>query len=645
MNSPEAQKDTTKGRTAMDERLRAELNKLAGEDDRTQAIINAIGDPLSIQDTSFRVLYQNEMHKHLVGDHLGELCYRAYANKDSVCEACPLAVTFSDGRIHTVEKDGTTKKGIVRIEITASPLKDPEGNIVAGIEVVRDLTLRRKSEDDLRRAEKQFRSLVEQSLVGVFIYQDGFFSYVNPKAAMIFGYTQEDLCSRPVSGIIAEGDFGRLSESIRALMDEEMHELHTFVRGRRKDGAVIEIEAQGRKTEFNGRPAIVGSFLDITERRKMEADVLRSQKLESLGAFAGNIALEYNNILTALIGNLALAKMYAKPGYEVFDILNEAEKASLRAKDLTQQLLSFAKGGTLIKKVIFLQELIRDMVNVAFDSKAVACDMAFPDNLWPVAADESQLRQAMKALLLNAHQATPAGGIITISGENIHVGPASSVPLRQGRYVMLAVADSGDDMSAKELQTLFDPFRSGENKRGALGLASSFAIVKKHDGHITAESHPGRGTTVCVYLPAGEEHSPAVSIAGEPSLRGKILIMDDEEIVRVVANRLLLQCGFETELARNGEDMLRLYRTAKDAGSPFVAVIMDLIIQDGMGGREAIQHLLTYDPHAKVIVSSGYSYDPIMASFRKYGFSGFLPKPYKLEELKRVLAEVISHKP
>lgn len=629
-----------------DERVQTVLLKAEEEKNRIEAILNAIGDPVSIQDTSFRVLYQNDAHKKLVGAHLGELCYQAYVSRDSTCETCPVALSFMDGHIHTVEKPGAPEKGIMSVEITSSPLKDNQGNIIAGIEVVRDLTPRRKAEEALRLAEEKFRSLVENSLVGIYIFQDGMFPYVNPKAADVFGYAQEEIAAMPLSAFIVEEDRGTAERNIQSLLSEEVSVTHSFLRAKRKDGTIIEIEAEGTKTEINGRPAIIGTFLDITGRRSMEAEIRKMQKLESLSSFAGGIAHEYNNILTAIIGNLALAKMYAKPGYEVYDVLIEAEKASLRAKDLTWQLLSFATGGIQIMKVVFIQELLQDLVGLSVNSRNIFCELAVPDNLWTVEVDEGQVSQAIDTLLRYAQQATPQDGKIKISAENMNISRSSALPLREGRYVMIAIEDQGNGISEVELQSLFDPFSSGDKKRSGLEFASAFAIVQKHHGHITAESHFGMGTTFRLFLPATQEKPQLTteSFAVHSDRRGKILVMDDEEIIRVVVERLLLQCGFEAELAKDGTEMLRLYREAKEAGRPFDAVILDLIIQNGMGGQEAMEHLIGYDPDVRVIVSSGFSNNPIMANFRDYGFSGFLPKPYKLDELKRVMKDILSNK-
>jgi PAS domain S-box-containing protein len=497
-----------------------------------------------------------------------------------------------------------------------------------------------------QKAEEIFRSLVEHSLVGIYIFQDGKFSYANPKAADVFGYTQAEIAAMPLPAFIIEEDRATAEQNIQSLLSGKASITHSFLRGRRKDGTLIDIESEGTRTEVNGKPAVIGTFLDITGRRRMEAEIRKSQKLESLSSFAGGIAHEYNNILTAIIGNLALAKMYAKPGYEVYDVLIEAEKASLRARDLTSQLLSFATGGIQVKKVVLMQELLRDLVRLSVDSINISCELTVPDNLWTVEVDEGQVSQAIHTLVRYAQQATPQSGRIKISAENMFINRSSALPLGEGRYVMIAIENQGNGISERELQTLFDPFGSGDKKGNSLEFASAFTIVQKHNGHITAESHFGMGTTFRLFLPAMQEKPQPTneSFAVHPARKGKVLVMDDEEIVRMVVKRLLLQCGFEAELTKDGAEMLGLYREAKEAGRPFDAVILDLIIENGMGGQEAMKNLIAYDPDVRVIVSSGYSNDSIMANFRDYGFSGFLPKPYRLDELKRAMKEIIYSK-
>ena len=612
---------------------------------KTAAIIAALGDGISIQDRDFRVLYQNELHKGMAGDRKGELCYKAYSHRADVCPGCPIAEAFADGRIHVLEKAVQRDDGLTHIEIKASPLRDAEGRIIAGIEMVRDISERKRAESALLSAEAKFRNLVEQSLLGICILQNERFVYTNPKFAEIFGYTQEELLSSVgVADLIVEEDRGLVAGNIDKRLSGEVQSIHYTFRGVRKDGEIIDCEVQGTATSYEGRPAIIGSLLDISMRRKMEQELRKTQRLESLGVLAGGLAHQFNNILTALTGNIMLAKMYAKPGSEMSDILAEAEKASLKAQDLTRQLLTFSKGGAPLTKALSLKEMVRNLAGYIIQEPSVRCECVIPENLWPVEADEGQIRQAITNLIANACQAMPLGGVLRISAENTIEDPASSPALGQGAYVKLSISDQGTGIKKSHLDKIFDPFFTTKQKGSGLGLTSAFSIVRSHNGRITVESEIGVGTTFTVFLPAA-----LGKIAGEPSperyyLSGnkRILVMDDEDIVRNVVERMLGQCGCTATFARDGQEMLDKYKKEMESGRTFDAVIIDLIIAGGMGGKEAVGKLLELDPRARAIVSSGYSEDKIMSHFREFGFKGMLPKPYTLSELGKVLHEVIS---
>ncbi len=612
---------------------------------KTAAIIAAMGDGISIQDRDFRVLYQNEVHKSLVGDRKGEICYKAYSRRADVCEGCPVAEAFADGRIHVLEKALTRDDEVTHIEIKASPLRDAEGRIIAGIEMVRDITERKQAEAALLSAEAKFRNLVEQSLIGIYIIQDGMFVYANPKFAEITGYTQKELLSSVgVMDLTFEEDRGIVADNISRRMSGEVQSMHYTFRGVRKDGAIIDCEVQGTATSYEGSPAIIGSLLDISMRRKMEYELQRTQRLESLGVLAGGLAHQFNNILTALTGNIMLAKMYAKPGSEMSDILTEAEKASLKAQDLTRQLLTFSKGGTPLTKALSLREMLRNLVGYIIHEPAVQCECVIPENLWPVEADEGQIRQAITNLVANACQAMPLGGVLRISAENTIADPAMSPSLSGGAYVKLSISDQGTGIKKSHLEKIFDPFFTTKQKGSGLGLTSAFSIVRSHNGRLTVESEIGVGTTFSVYLPAalgkiaGKNAPEKVFLSGST----RILVMDDEDMVRNVVERMLGQCGCTATFARDGQEMLDHYKREMESGHPFDAVIIDLIIAGGMGGKEAVRKLLQLDPRAKAIVSSGYSEDTIISQFREFGFKGMLPKPYNLSELGKALYEVIS---
>ena len=379
---------------------------------------------------------------------------------------------------------------------------------------------------------------------------------------------------------------------------------------------------------------------------ELETELIKVQEFESLSAFASGIAHEYNNLLTAIIGNLSLAKMYAKPGYEVYDVLAEAEKASGRAKDLTSQLLAFADGRKPVKKPLFLEKPLKDWVLSALGDSKITPEFSIQENLWPVGADEMQIHNVIDNIILNARQAMPEGGLIKIKAENTDIDFPSGLPLIKRKYVLISIKDHRTGISGKLSEKIFDPLYVAGQKSSDFGLSTSYSIIKKHDGHITVDSNPGVSTIFSIYLPVYQEKIPPSeeTLKQYPTGKGKILVMDDEEIVRLVISKLLKQCGYDSELAINGKEMLHIYKAAMEAGKPFDAVIMDLVIDDGMGGQEAINYLLEIDPEAKAIVSSGYPNAPVMSHFQEFGFIGFLAKPYRLDELGKVLHEVLNEK-
>jgi len=395
-----------------------------------------------------------------------------------------------------------------------------------------------------------------------------------------------------------------------------------------------------------GTTRSVCSMVDISEQRKLEEEVLRARKLESLGVLAGGIAHDFNNILTAVLGNLSLAKMYAKPGDDIYKRLEQTEKASLRARDLTQQLLTFSRGGVPIKNTLCVSGLIRDSVAFALRGSNVRCSFSVPDDLWPVEVDEGQISQVISNLVINADQAMPEGGAIRVRAENIVLNAGSSIPLPPGRHVKVCVQDQGVGIPREHLSRIFDPYFTTKQKGSGLGLATVYSIISKHDGYISVESEPNVGATFCLYLPASRKVVPQREVLpGKPEKsRGQVLVMDDEEAVRNVLGEMLDFLGYEMISAQDGTEAIELYQKSLLFNKRFDAVIMDLTIPGGMGGKDAIRHLLRIDPEIKAIVSSGYSNDPVMANFREYGFVGVVTKPYKLQELSETLLTATGDK-
>lgn len=397
-----------------------------------------------------------------------------------------------------------------------------------------------------------------------------------------------------------------------------------------------------------GIDSVVEISRDITELKRMEEEFLKVRKIESIGVLAGGIAHDFNNLLTGIMGCLSLAKDIVKPEDKIYEILTVAQRASRQAKDLTYQLLTFSKGGEPIRRLTPLGELLKEAAGFAMSGSNVKIDFYITDGLWNVSIDTEQIRQVIHNLVINARDAMPEGGTVIIRAENTMVGHADKLPVGGGEYVKISITDQGGGISEENMQKIFDPYfttkQMGTQKGMGLGLAICYSIMKNHDGFITVDSEVGAGTTFTLYLPASPDDMPSAAEKRELTVpaAGKILVMDDEEIIGEIAKMMFNRMGYEVVFSRDGNEALERYRKAKESGMPFDAVIMDLTVPGGMGGKSAIKKLLEIDPDATAIVSSGYSNDPIMSTFRKYGFKGVLSKPYEINELRAVISKVLK---
>jgi CheY-like chemotaxis protein len=365
--------------------------------------------------------------------------------------------------------------------------------------------------------------------------------------------------------------------------------------------------------------------------------------LEAVGILAGGIAHDFNNILTVVLGNITLAEMDAAPGTPQRRLLRDAHLATLRARDLTQQLLTFAKGGDPVRAAVELPELLRESAGFALHGSSSRAEFDLPIDLWPVNADKGQLGQVIHNLVINAVQAMPQGGVVTVRAANecLRAGAVGGLPA--GEYVRITVADTGTGIPAEHLTKIFDPYFTTKQQGSGLGLATVYSILRKHQGHIEVESQPGAGATFHLWLPmarAGAD-APVVATAPAAALSGRVLFMDDEAPILEMARNFLPRLGLQGECVPDGRAAIEKYREALQAGTPFDVVVMDLTVPGGMGGREALDHLRALDPKVRAIVSSGYSRDPVLANHRAHGFVGILPKPYGLEQFQKALEAVL----
>jgi len=443
-------------------------------------------------------------------------------------------------------------------------------------------------------------------------------------------------------------------ESIETAIKKTMYDKIPYMIEHRivlPDGSERTVSEQA-EVDFdeNGKPIrMIGTVQNITELKKREEELIKAQKLDAMGVLAGGIAHDFNNYLQGIMGFILLAQHDVGENGKAKNSLKEAQKIIFQSKELSSRLITFSKGGEPIRKKILLPKLIKDSVLLAMSASRFDCQFAIPENLWAVEADKGQLNQVFSNLVINAKQAQPDGGKINISAENIKIEGETQLPLKDANYVKIAITDHGSGISRENLYKIFDPYFTTKKSGNGLGLAATFSIVKKHDGHINVESELDIGTTFYIYIPASTQEKPEPAQANienteskSINCRGKILIMDDESTFRAVIGEHLKLLKYEVDGAADGASAVALYKDALDTHKPFNVVIMDLMVPGKMGGKEATEELLKIDPDARVIITSCYVNNSTMSEYKKHGFKSALSKPYEIAELDDTLQKVIT---
>lgn len=511
---------------------------------------------------------------------------------------------------------------------------------------------RARSEEALRLSQEKYRNLTDNLDIGVYRSTpeiSGKIVEANPALIRMLGYgSMEEFLTLSITDLYQNPvDEKKFIQKLLISGSMKKEELYL----KKKDGTIIIglVSSMAMKDENGEAIYLDGIIEDITDHKRVEEELMKIEKLESVGVLAGGIAHDLNNFLSAIMGNISLVEMYLadKAAEDICEKLLSADKACYQVERLTQQLLTFSKGGAPIKELAAIDDIIIDSTTFALRGSKSRCEFSIPDDLWAAEIDTGQISQVINNLAINADQAMSDGGTIWIRTENTNVDAASNLPLANGQYIKVSVEDQGKGIPEEVLNKIFDPFFTTKQDGNGLGLASAYSIIQRHNGHITVESQSGQGTAFHIYLPA----SPGLRIKKEKTAidkpimgTGKILVMDDDQRIRDAVSGMLVALGYEALTAIDGSDAISLYRKAMKSGEPFDAVILDLTIPGGMNGMEAIHKLIEIDPGVKAIVSSGYSNDAVMANFEEHGFSGVIAKPYRLKDLSNILYKIIAKK-
>ncbi|MBI5444026.1 MAG: PAS domain S-box protein [Deltaproteobacteria bacterium] len=541
-----------------------------------------------------------------------------------------------------VRKDGTAFWGYLSSKV----MEGAEGMPPSIVGIVGDITEWKEAKEALR-TEKERLAVTLRSIGDGVITTDveGRVVLLNRVAEELCGVSQEEARGKPlrkVFRILHE----KTGEPLENPADSAMrsgktigltnHALLCCADGTERpiaDSAAPILDSEGQTL------GVVLVFRDMTEKKAFEEELLRARKLDSLGILAGGIAHDFNNLLTGIMGNISMARAQLSAGTPLATFLERAEKAADRATELTRQLLTFSKGGRPVKKLASLRGMLVDATEFSLSGSNVRPEFDISEDLWPVEADIGQMGQVIHNLVLNAAQAMPGGGTVKVRAENEPSSEEGSAG-----WIRIDVEDAGVGIAPEDLDRIFDPYYTTKPSGTGLGLATVYSIVRNHDGEIRVVSKLREGTAFTIRLPASGRSALFAIPAAELAVRGRgrILVMDDEEMIRDLLRSILESLGYEPTTCGDGAEALKLYGTQMRAGRPFDAVIMDLTIPGGMGGKEAVKCLLELDSAARVIVSSGYSNDPVLASFRGYGFCGAVAKPFKVRELGAALAQALA---
>jgi len=632
---------------------------LRESEERFRAAFDSAKDCVLIWDRDYNYLYANQS----AIDHVGTTPDKVIGKNISdglghVPDFMNLWISridkvFETGELLRVQDKQEMQGHLYYTDSIISPIFASDGSVSSVCVVYRDVT-------DLKKAEIAVSQETERLLVTLRSIGDGVITtdtkgcvtLINKIAEKLTGWTQKEAFGKDIKEVfhIIDAKNRQICKNPvkKVLEAKAIVELANHTNLICRDGTERMIADSGAPI-FNANSEIIGVvlvFRDVTEKHKIETQLQQAQKMEAIGTLAGGIAHDFNNMLGVITGNISYALGSVKKNDELYEVLSDIQESSKQAQNLTHQLLTFSKGGAPIKKTSDINRLLKDSVVFSTRGSKADCRFQLSDDLWFSDVDEGQINQLTGNLLINANQAMPNGGTITIRTENTEIEADSGIPLPGGRYIKIVVEDQGIGISKKHLPNIFDPYYTTKQKGSGLGLATTYSIVKRHKGHIDVYSEIEKGTVFNVYLPASSNGMKELENNDETKHegQGKILIMDDQEPILKMVGRMLNRVGYETEFATDGAQAIEKYRDSCQSKNRFALVILDLTVPGGMGGAETILELLKIDPKVKAVVSSGYSNDPIMANYEDYGFCGVVSKPYTKDQLAETLNEIFDRK-
>ncbi len=635
----------------MHDRLDQAFMSLQGSLRDWEWTFDSVADPIFILDSNDRILRLNHAAANLLKrrpqEVLGETCYRLIHGTEAPPDFCPHHITLKTGKPAKTVVEEPYLGGFY--EIATTPIVDEAGQVIGSVHVTRDITERKRMEEALKLSEEKYRSVVANANDSIFIAQDGFIKFPNPSTLRLTGYAEEDYANTPFLNLIHPDDKEMVLERHRRrLQGEDVPNNYSF-RIFNKAGAELWVQLNGVLVEWEGKPAILCFLRDITPQKRLEAQILQAQKMEAVGILAGGIAHDFNNLLQTILGYSEILLMDDQNRSIPNQELNQIKHAAKRGAELTQQLLTFSRKVQSKLRPVNLNQEVRQVEKLLQRTipKMIEVELVLEDDLKTVHADPAQIEQILMNLAVNARDAMPEGGKITIHTQNVTLDKLfckDHLGAKPGHHVRLTVSDTGHGMDEKTLRQIFDPFftTKGVGKGTGLGLAMVYGIIKSHGGYIHCVSEKGKGTTFNIYFPVAEQVMVEKKPRGEEKEpRGgqeTILVVDDEESILNFGEKFLRTYGYTVLKASNGEECLNIYREKKD--------IIDLIILDlimpGMGGHKCLKELLKMNPKAKVIIASGYSADGFPKNLVEAGAKAFINKPYDVNQIFRAIREVLE---